>query len=608
MRLSSLGTISIALPLLFFATLPFAHGLHEAKRVLVIHSYHAGYSFTMEEHRGIEEGLQKEKLKVELFTHFLDAKRFDINIRFREIARYLSSLYKTYTFDLVIATDNDALNFVVQYRSTLFPKTPIVFCGINDYSPDLLRGEQGITGVAEVVALKETIDLARSLFPDRDHLVFLIDNTSTGTALRREIARVQKSYPFSLTFIYLRLGLLSFSEIKELLRKYQGKSIVFPLQLNQDRDGRVYDVAEALEEVRRTTQDPLFTVTDPHYRLGVIGGKITLPYYQGLAAGNMAARILKGEDPATIPVQTETYSPYIFDYRYLEAYHIPLKSLPEGSQIIHRPPSIWERYSETIPYILILLVAETVTILLLIDALRRNKQFQTMLQRLVKEKEMLIREVNHRVKNNLSTVKSLLSIQKSSSSDPSVLEALGEAENRIHSISLTHRLLYGSLNSKTIDLRTYLEELISGIRDSFQTEKRGVTIQLEVPQVQMEADIIRNIGLIVNEAVTKALKHAFNGGGGNIRIQVFQLQRGTQQQKERKNTALVPRNTPSQWVLIIEDDGKGIPEDKPKSSDSLGFTIMESLSETLKGVLTIDRVHPGTNRPGTRITVEFPRS
>lgn len=601
MKPSSIQKTACVLALLFCASLSLSFGSPKAKRVLLIHSYHPGYSFTMEEHRGIENAFQEEGIKVDLYTHFLDAKRFDFNRRAPEIARYLSALYRSDFFDLVMVTDNDALNLAVRYRSRLFPNTPIVFCGINDYSPDILGGEEDITGVAEVIDLKGTIDIARSLFPDRDHLVFIIDNTASGTAVGREIARVQKSYPPSLTFIYLRMGLLSFAEIKELLKKYEGRSIVFPIQLNQDRDGTVYDVEEALEEVRKSTSDPLFTTADPHYKHGVVGGKITLPYHQGYAAGKIASRILRGESPSRIPVQTETPAFYMFDYRYLQKYNIPMKSLSADSKILFQPPSIWERYSATIPYILFFLAAETVTIFLLIDALRRNKQYQTMLQRLLKKKEMLLREVNHRVKNNLATVKSLLSIQKSASSDPAVLHALSEAENRIQSISLTHRLLYGSLDSKNIDARTYVEELVSGIQDSFQTETRGVVIQLDIPEVKLEADIIRNIGLIVNEALTNALKHAFNGGSGIVRIRLSQ-------KTTAGATGAASRGIPAQWVLTIEDDGKGIPQDKPIPSDSLGFTIMESLAENLQGTLTVSLAEPGKERPGTRLTVEFPAS
>lgn len=178
--------------------------------------------------------------------------------------------------------------------------------------------------------------------------------------------------------------------------------------MNIDLSGKAYTVPEAMEAITNATSAPLFTVTDPHYRYGAIGGKITLPYYQGLAAGKIALSILKGEDPDTIPLQTDTLTQYVFDHRQLEKYHIPRSSPPRGSKIIHEPESIWSKYSSVIPYILLFLAIETVTILLLIDALRRNKLFQRMLERLIKEKELLIREVNHRVKNNLATVQSLL--------------------------------------------------------------------------------------------------------------------------------------------------------------------------------------------------------
>jgi two-component sensor histidine kinase len=223
-----------------------------------------------------------------------------------------------------------------------------------------------------------------------------------------------------------------------------------------------------------------------------------------------------------------------------------------------------------------------------------------MLERLLKEKELLMREVNHRVKNNLATVQSLLSIQQSSSSDPAVLEALGEAMNRIQSVSLTHQLLYGSMNTQTISIRSYLEKLVEGIRDSFQTDRRVVTILLDVPEQDLGADMVRNIGLIVNEAVTNSLKHAFNGGKGEIQIRL-QLEEGA-------NPAIStpkPVSSPT-WILTIIDNGKGIAPEKTATPESMGLLIIQSLTETLQGTFEIGPYNPALARPGTRLMVRFP--
>jgi len=585
---------------IFMLNPSFAVGQPTTKRVLLLHSYHPGYSFTEEEERGIREALHDNGVETEFFIYYLDAKRFYFQSREAEVSRHLTALYREFSLDCVIATDNDALAFFVKYRDTLFQNIPGVFCGINDFHPDMLREERGITGVTEQADLQGTVEIARNLFPDKDYLVFIIDNTATGTALGREIAELRKSYPYSITFIYLRMGLLYFREVLDLLKKYETRSIVFPIQMNIDRSGKAYTVPEAMETLRNATSAPLFVVFDPHYQHGAVGGKITLPYYQGLAAGKIALSILKGEDPDTIPIQTDTYTQYVFDHRQLEKYHIPRSSLPRGSKIIHEPESIWSKYSSVIPYILLFLAIETVTIFLLIDALRRNKLFQRMLERLIKEKELLIREVNHRVKNNLATVQSLLSIQKSSSNDPAVLEALGEAENRIQSVALTHQLLYGSMNTQTISIRSYLEKLVEGVRDSFQTDRKGVTLLLEVPEQDIGADMVRNIGLIVNEAVTNSLKHAFNGGGGEIQIRL-QLEEGTNAPPSPSQ----PISSPV-WILTVIDNGKGIAPEKTVAPESMGLLIIQSLTETLQGTLEIGPCNPALARPGTRLMVRFP--
>ncbi len=561
------------------------------KRILFIHSYHKGYSFTEEEEKGILAALSEKGISYEGYAHFLDAKRFPYEKRHREVARNLSILYTAFPFDLVIVTDNDALNFAVQYRSTLFPDTPIVFTGINNFSPGLLRGESEITGVAETINFKETIDFARALFPQRDYMVFILDNTASSISIAYELANLQKTYPPDVTFLYLWLGRLHFTEILELLHHYEERSIVFPLQMNIDRDGTAYTVEEGMRRIRGATSAPIFTNAHPHYMYGAIGGIILHPYDLGYAAGDIAARILKGEAPSAIPVKTDLPSRFVFDYRFLQRYQIPIKSLPKGAEILNLPPSIWQEYAGTIPYILIVVAAQSITIFFLFYVLRRNRAFQDMLRKLLKEKDLLMREVNHRVKNNLATVKSLLSIQRSATSNPIVREALQDAENRIQSISLTHRLLYGSLDSATISIRMYLEKLVEGIKDSLQVEQRGVHITLDIPEVHLEADVARNIGLIVNEAVTNALKHAFNGGEGEIRI----------------GLASKPRETGGFfWVLTIEDTGKGIQHSTSASTDSLGFSIMESVAENLSGTFKVCSVAPEEEKPGTCILVEFP--
>jgi two-component sensor histidine kinase len=127
-----------------------------------------------------------------------------------------------------------------------------------------------------------------------------------------------------------------------------------------------------------------------------------------------------------------------------------------------------------------------------------------------------------------------------------------------------------------------------------------VAILLDVPEQDIGADMVRNIGLIVNEAITNSLKHAFNGGEGEIQIRL-QKEEGT----NAPFSASRPVSSPT-WILTVLDNGKGIDPEKTAAPESMGLLIIQSLTETLQGTFEIGPYNPALARPGTRLMVRFP--
>jgi two-component sensor histidine kinase len=190
---------------------------------------------------------------------------------------------------------------------------------------------------------------------------------------------------------------------------------------------------------------------------------------------------------------------------------------------------------------------------------------------LLGQKELLIREVDHRVKNSLQLVANLLDLQAGLASDPAVREQLVEARRRVEAVGLLHRSLHAE-SADRIDLTEYLGHLVRGL-----TEATRVPVEFVrgAQAVQMCNDTVLSVGLIVNELVTNALKHAYPGGAGPIRVLLGEEKDGLR--------------------LRIADAGAGLPHDfDVRAQGNLGMRIVRMLVDNLDGALRVERLDPGT--------------
>lgn len=203
------------------------------------------------------------------------------------------------------------------------------------------------------------------------------------------------------------------------------------------------------------------------------------------------------------------------------------------------------------------------------------------LQHLLTEKEWLVKEIHHRVKNNLQIVMSLLNSQSAYIDNEHALTAIHDSQHRVHAMSLIHQKLYGSANLSSIDMSIYVRELVSYLRDSFDTGQR-IRFELNVEPLELDVSQAVPVGLILNEAITNSIKYAFpDDMEGVITISL-------------SNTGL------HNYLLTISDNGIGMPVHvKDKKPGSLGMSLMAGLSEDLDGNFSIE------NNRGTMIKISF---
>ncbi|MEO6315257.1 MAG: sensor histidine kinase [Chitinophagaceae bacterium] len=203
------------------------------------------------------------------------------------------------------------------------------------------------------------------------------------------------------------------------------------------------------------------------------------------------------------------------------------------------------------------------------------------LNKLLSEKEWLLKEVHHRVKNNLQTVVSLLELQ-SDFVNNEALSAIHDSQNRIFAMSLIHQKLYQSSNIASINMHSYLEELTGHLREIYSTGYQ-IKYNLEVIDADLDVSQAVPIGLIVNEAVTNSIKYAFTKISKNPEIRIS-----------------LRTNINKQMELVITDNGTGFPLDLTGSAnDGLGFRLMKGLAEDIEGEFTIE------STKGTQIRVCF---
>jgi two-component sensor histidine kinase len=231
---------------------------------------------------------------------------------------------------------------------------------------------------------------------------------------------------------------------------------------------------------------------------------------------------------------------------------------------------------------------EGVLVLSSIVDISDRKQREQVVQEALKEKDILLGEIHHRVKNNLHIIHSLLDLQSARITDTSVQEMLRESQNRIRSMALIHQTLYQSKDFAGVDFATFLETLIPTLISSYGIDPFRITLSIQAEDVKLPINLAIPCGLMVNELVSNALKHAFPGHrSGAITVTV--------------RTEANPDEPGEQVVLGVGDDGIGIPATvELETAETLGLRLVLLLTDQVHGTLDIHRADP------TRFSITFP--
>jgi len=378
--------IVFALPIvLVFNAVTFpAHSADPKKRILFIASYSPSFPSFFDQISGLKTGLRENgfgKGSYILDIEFLDSKRFPFEFRAKQLENDLSVKFrKLPPYDLVIAADDNALNFSKTRQTTLLRGSKIVFLGVNNVSLALKQNANpDIVGVVERQSAGETLDLVKHLFPENTVIHAIGDKTPTGKSNERFFDAAARTRS-DLSIVKHSLAQLTYDQLFERFQKIPENTVVFLNSVHRDVTGANQNWGEFITHLKAVYKGPIFSMQKAPIGYGALGGKVVTHFEQGRAAAVLASQILSGTPSGFLRVIGESPNLFLFDHAELERFNLKKAALPRGSIMINAPISILDEYAHWVVSGILVFVLQLGLILVLINTMRQRRKAEVLLR------------------------------------------------------------------------------------------------------------------------------------------------------------------------------------------------------------------------------------
>lgn len=342
-------------------------------RVLVIDSYHAGYSWSDRLHGVLRRELTKAG--AEVYTEAMDCKRFPVTSQEPLLLDLLARKYAGVAFRAVVVADDSAYEFALRHGEALWGDTPVVFCGVNGFDFEQLKGHPQVTGVVQNTDAYDTLLTACQLMPQADRVVFIHDDTATGrgyrAAFERDFVRLLRERP-EMGVRFLSGAEWSTDELLTQAAVFRDRDVVLLSRWSVDRTGAYIPEEVFVPRLSMVSPVPVWGLVGIGH--GTVGGRLVTPESQGLAAARLVLQVLRGGAPWSLPVQVSGTNAYTYDWQQLRRWGVSEGALPRGSVLLNKPLSFWWSHRYLVATAAALLVVQAMLILLLIVAAVRRRR------------------------------------------------------------------------------------------------------------------------------------------------------------------------------------------------------------------------------------------
>jgi signal transduction histidine kinase/ABC-type uncharacterized transport system substrate-binding protein len=333
--------------IIFFLAVFLLQLLAYDKEILLLQSYNKGLKWT----DGISEGIAavfKEYPEYEITTEYMDSKKIDSPEYFQTVLELYRKKFAARRYEAIIVADNFAFEFALEHGQELFPNTPIIFCGVENFDPVQIQIHQAsykTTGVIEYKEVEKTFELIASLVPNLQTIYIMSDKAYSSRRIKEQIFEAKKRYADRFEIIYDNDILLE--TMPEKLEKLPIRSAILFTSLYRDTN-EVYVPYAKLKTFFRQTSLPIFALTSIHLGEGTVGGIMVDPFVQGSEAAKKTLKIVhEGIAPSSVPISAPAAQP-MFDMKMLAAHALLTESLPKNSILINMPVGFFEKNRELV--------------------------------------------------------------------------------------------------------------------------------------------------------------------------------------------------------------------------------------------------------------------
>ena len=327
------------------------------KKILILNSYHNGLSWTDSIVNSIKHELLEDPA-CSIYVEDMDTKRHFSEAYFDFLKRYYHEKYQGMHFDLIISTDNNAYDFLLENRDEVFGQVPVLFCGLNS----IIEPPKGYSGVFENLNFQSTIRLIEKNHPGFSEIVVITDHTTTGKTMIHCLEEDVEHMGISLPYRIVQAS--SIQNLQSELSSLDPKSVVLYLTFNRDSEGKYYTYERGFQEAKPYCKVPIYCIWDFYLDKGAVGGALITGRNQGKQVSEMAKKVLSGTPVDDLPPLLAEFQ-YVFDHNQLVRFNINQNMLPRNSHIINVPYSFVRENKEIVLLTLTILVLFTIIIIVM---------------------------------------------------------------------------------------------------------------------------------------------------------------------------------------------------------------------------------------------------
>lgn len=572
------------------------------KHVFVLASYELDWYAEKVMLDGISKELGND---VMLRYYFMDTKNQTTDFAVTQLQQYLqgSGLANEH-FDAVIAVDDNAFDFAMQYKDRYFKGLPLVFCGVNSEKKGLAAAKDtSVTGVVETFPVRQTIEMARDLQPDAKRAVVIVDDSVSAQGTKEQYETVEKYFP-DLTFRYLDSASMTDVEMQNFLKGLNEDTILILGLMAHGPDGVYYSASMASSYLAKYADIPVYKADEYGIGHGILGGCVISYQEMGERCGKMVRSILNGKRVRDIPVE-KAGAHYLFDAKKMKQFHIEKSQLPAGTQYINEQTGFFRHYW------LQLLIAGalgTVTMLVIIVIVTRRSRNEVAValereRQAEKARNDFFARMSHEMRTPLNAIIGYAELGSDDNAENNPRDYFQKIDSSgKYLLSVINDVLdLGKLESNALRLhpeKVVLSEVMTGVRTIIEPlcRKNKITytpVRNFPEHLVIKADPVRLQQVMVN-LLGNAVKYTDPGGWVKFTCrEVGAVRTG--------------ENLSADYEFLIEDNGIGMSEEYQKKlftefsreyrtdtarrqGSGLGLVITKKIVDLMGGTIAVHSV------------------